>query len=235
MRYQFIPLLAVLVCGGVAWRIWREAPRITVVGQVNKETADARSPASGTLAEPTNGSAPQLYDAVTEGQVIARVEHEPGKWEQVKAPIAGQVTEVHRQPGQAITSGQTIYTIAANQGKRVTTYLRGDQWTTPETGVTVQVQPRSNPHHSYKAVVEHIGPQFQKIPEAQQRDRKTEEWGLPVVVRLLPHQRTEDEEEDPGLRPGELVIVSFKDMKAPKAATVPGPTSAKGTTGKSPA
>lgn len=207
-------MAAVLCCAVAAWRLWRDVPRVTVVGQVDAEVAEARTPASGTLFDPQDGTVPHLYDAVNEGQVIARVEHEPGRWQEIKSPLAGQITEVHRQAGQEIHSGQVIFTIAANRGHHVTAYLRGDQWTASQPGAAVKVQPRSDPRRSYQAVVERVGPQFQKVPDAQVRDRKSEEWGLPVIIRLLPDAAAVGTlQQDIGLRPGELVIVSFRDGK----------------------
>jgi multidrug resistance efflux pump len=200
LQYQIIPLLAVMLCSAVAWRLWRESPQTAAVGQVNTESVNAASPASGTLIELSVGKGPRLFDSVTTGQILARVEHADGKLSDVIAPRAGQIISVHHEPGQAVNTGQALFTVAADHGRYVTTYLRADQRAQPTPGMAVDVRGRSPSSKTVRAIVERIGPQYQAIPAAQLRDRKAEEWGLPVIIALPP---------EASLRPGELVYIGW--------------------------
>lgn len=200
LRYQLFPVLMVVFCAVVAWRLWQAAPQVAAVGQVDPETADARSPASGLLAEAETGKTPTLYDAVTAGQVVARVRQKSGKWVDVTAPLTGQVVKVHRQPKQPVKSGQSVFTIAAPRGRSITTYLRGGSGARPKIGDPVAVRPRSDAARTFQTVVDRVGAQYELVPPGQRLDQRMQEWGLPVVVAIP---------ADVALRPGELVDVGW--------------------------
>jgi pyruvate/2-oxoglutarate dehydrogenase complex dihydrolipoamide acyltransferase (E2) component len=201
VQYQLAPFLVVVLCGLVAWRLWHEAPRATVVGQVDSQTAEVHAPVGGRLvAADAQGRGPRVYDNVAKGNVIARVEAEGGKWTDVKAPMNGQIIRIHRETGHAVAAGQSIYTIVADRGTSITTYLRADQRVQPEPGMAVDVRQRADSSRVYHTVVERVGAQYQPIPAAQLRDRKSEEWGLPVVLAMP---------ADADLKPGELVYIGW--------------------------
>jgi multidrug resistance efflux pump len=182
---------------------------------VNPETVEARSHGAGTLAEPPSGKAPELFDAVTAHQVIARVEAEGGKWTDVVAPITGQIIKIHHPLGDTVKAKQALFTIAGERGRYITTYLRAEQRARPESGMAVDVRQRADSAKSFRAVVERIGPQYEPIPPAQLRDRKAEEWGLPVILAVP---------IDVDLRPGELVYVGWHDGATAPSNGAPKPT-----------
>lgn len=219
LQHQVLPLVTVIFCSVLAWRLWREAPQVTTVGQVNSEVADARSPAFGTLVSPLQAGGPQLFDVVSAGQIIARVERQSGTWSDVIAPISGQVTAIHHRIGEAINTGQTYCTISGGQGHLITSYVRIEDRTQPIPGMPVNIQTRSEPYRNFRARVERVGPQYQPIPHAQLRHRE-EEWGLPVIIAVPPEAQ---------LRPGELVYVGWlrsappgenRSANAPPTATL---------------
>lgn len=199
LQYQLLPMTAVVLCGALAWRLWQESPRLTIVGQVDVQTSSVRSPTDGILVELPHGRALELYDTVSAGEVIARIEHN-GKHTDITAAISGQIVAMHRKPGHTVSAGETLVSIASDRGRSITTYLRAEQRLTPEAGMPVEVRPRSNPAQAFAAAVERIGPQYVPVPAAQLHDRKSEEWGLPVVISIPPNV---------SLRPGELVYVGW--------------------------
>jgi len=199
MQYQFLPLAAVVLCAALAWRIWRQAPRLTIVGQVDAQTASVHCPSDGILVDLPRGQSLELYDVVSAGQIVARVEHD-GKSTELKATMSGQIVVIHHRPGHAVTAGESILTIASDRGRSITTYVRAEQRLTPEAGMPVEVRLRSDPGQVFAASVQRIGPQYEPVPAAQLRDRKSEEWGLPVVISIPP---------DVSLKPGELVNVGW--------------------------
>lgn len=206
-------MLVVTLCGTVAWRLWRQAPQVTAVGQVNVETADAHSSGAGTLVDLPAGRALRVFDAVAAGQVVARVEDDAGKWTDVTAPLAGQVVQIHRQPGQPVTAGQPVLTVASSRGRYVTAYVRGERGAAP--GAAVEVRAQSDANRSFRAVVERVGPQYQPVPAAHLADRKAAEWGLPVLIPIPP---------DAVLRPGELVRVGWTSAPSTSNASNGGTT-----------
>jgi multidrug resistance efflux pump len=198
LQYQLVPFLTVILCSLIAWRLWHEAPRVTAVGQVGIETADVRSPSDGVLLD-VPGRAPRLYDVVTTGQLLARLEHD-GKTTDLTAPVTGQVVKLHRRAGDSVREGQLLVSIAGEHGRYITTYVRSDQRLQPEPGMPVDVRLKSDPSKTYRTAVERVGPQFEPVPAAQLRDRKAEEWGLPVIISIPP---------EAGLKPGELVYIGW--------------------------
>lgn len=203
LQHRLVPVLAVALGAGAAWRLWREAPRVTAVGQVDVETADVRAPDAGEAANPPHdkADAPKLYDTVAPGQVLARVRRfGDGHLIDIAAPFGGQVVKIHFHPGQAVTGGERLFTLAGDRGVSITTYVRSDQAIRPEPGMAVDVRERSDSAKTFQAVIERVGPQYEPVPAAQLRDRKTEEWGLPVIITVPP---------DANLKPGELVYVGW--------------------------
>lgn len=228
MRYRLIPVLTFVLCGVLAWQIWRnEAPNPILLGTVDPLRADVFTAEPGIMLKPDDGRERRLYDVVRAGEEIARVrpkavpaqmtiptfeappatgpaaplpELQPFEDEDIVlyAPIGGQITEIHRQPGQAVLPGQPIYTISSSSGITVTTYLRPEQRVHAERRMPVELRLQSDRTHVYRGVVETIGPELMQIPIKQRRRQQLVEWGLPVVVSLPP---------DLALRPGEVVEV----------------------------
>ena len=200
LQYQLVPVLTVLLCSVVAWRLWQAAPRVTAVGQVSVESTDVRSPSAGLLVDLPGGNAPRLFDAVIAGEVVARLEHDGGQLTDIVAPASGKMVALHRRPGDTLNRGQLILSIAPDRGRFITTYVRSEQRVQPQPGMAVDVRSRSDPSKSYRTIVQRVGPQFEPVPAAQLRDRKTEEWGVPVVIAAPP---------DAPLKPGELVYIGW--------------------------
>jgi multidrug resistance efflux pump len=118
----------------------------------------------------------------------------------LKAPISGTIISIHRFPGQAVTAGQAIMTIASEKGDYIVTYVRQSQYIQPAAGMTVNVHLRSAPR-TLRSHITSVGPQVEKVPPEHLRDPRMLEWGLPVHVAIPP---------DTKLRPGELVDLFFR-------------------------
>jgi multidrug resistance efflux pump len=118
----------------------------------------------------------------------------------IKAPISGTIIAINKFPGQAITAGQAIITIAAEKGDYIVTYVRQSQYLQPTPGMTVNVHLRSAPR-TIQSHVTSVGPQLEQIPDIHLRDPRMPEWGIPVHVAIPPETK---------LRPGELVDLFFR-------------------------
>jgi len=119
----------------------------------------------------------------------------------IKAPITGTVTSIFVRPGQSVTAGLPILTIAASQGSYILSYVRQEQMMRPAVGQDVKVVVRTLPRATGLARVERIGPQVEPVPPHQLRDPKVLEWGLPVRITIP---------ADLNVKPGELVDVAFR-------------------------
>lgn len=119
----------------------------------------------------------------------------------IRAPIAGTITAVYQSPGQNVQAGTPIMTIAAADSRYIVSYVRQETRIRPVVGMDVDVSVRSLPRLTAGATVEEVGPQVELIALHQLRDPNVPEWGLPVRISVP---------SELGLRPGELVDVTFK-------------------------
>src|SRR2546423_4946583 len=195
----------VLVCSVAAWRLWMESPHLTIVGQVDVETALVTSPVAGNLIL-INDEKHHIYEPVAKDEVLTRIEQTGGKDAEVTSPIAGQIVKIHAGKGRHVAVGDPLFTIAAERGHHITTYVRADQRLQPEPGMPVDIRLRSDPSQIFQAAVERIGPQYEQIPIAQLRDQKSKEWGVPVVISIPTNA---------ALKPGELVYIAWRSASTP--------------------
>jgi multidrug resistance efflux pump len=121
---------------------------------------------------------------------------------EVRSPIPGRISAIHRYPGQSVRAGDPIVTIVNEQSQYVISYIRQDQRVSPSRNMTVEVRPRFAGGTPIRgASIVQVGPHVESIPLHQLRDPKVPEWGVPLLINL------------PGgltLRPGELVEVRLK-------------------------
>jgi len=119
---------------------------------------------------------------------------------EVRAPVSGTVAAIHAFPGQSVTAGQPILTIAGTETECILIYVREGQRIRPVAGMSVSVQARTIQRDTGWAKVEQVGSQVEPVPPHQLRDPKVPEWGVPVRIPVPPGLV---------LKPGELVDVAF--------------------------
>ena len=125
---------------------------------------------------------------------------------QLRSPLSGTVTHVHRRPGQVVAPGDIIMEISADRSTAIVAYLRADQQQiNPAKGMPVQVYLNRRPAQTVMGQVDSVGGQIEPIPNRQLRDQKIPEWGLPVRVAVP---------DGFELRPGEVVTLNFKPATA---------------------
>ena len=90
---------------------------------------------------------------------------------------------------------------AGDHGLTIQTYVRSEQRTRPVAGMAVEVRQRADAARTFHGAVERVGQQYEAVPAAQLRDRRTEEWGLPVFIPVPAGM---------DLKPGELVYVGWR-------------------------
>jgi hypothetical protein len=119
----------------------------------------------------------------------------------IRAPFSGTIAAIYQWPGQNVSAGTPIVSLAADQGRYVVGYIRDEMKFRPEAGMKIAIRTRSEQPRTYLTYVDRVGPQVELIPEHQQRNPRWTEWGLPVRIALPPTAP---------LKPGELVDVRFE-------------------------
>jgi len=125
----------------------------------------------------------------------------------IKAPFSGKVAMIHVAPGQSVTAGDPIVTIAASQSEFIVTYVRQNQRFHPHPNDDVEIRTRTSPILVRTAKIQDIGAQVEMVPAHQLRDPKSQEWGTPVRIAV-------PQDLAAMLRPGELVDIRFPPKPA---------------------
>jgi multidrug resistance efflux pump len=120
---------------------------------------------------------------------------------QVRAPLRGTICAIHGWPGQQIRAGDPVFTLAAEEGRYIVSYVHQEQRIRPAVGMPVLVRVRGSRTRPLASVVERVGPQVELVPLHHLRDPKTQEWGQPACIQAPPGLV---------LRPGELIDVTFQ-------------------------
>jgi multidrug resistance efflux pump len=120
----------------------------------------------------------------------------------LKAPIDGIVTVVSNHPGESVTAGRPIVTIATLTPVRIVGYLRSPFTTDPQIGARVEVRTRGGKRRIVKTTITEVGTQLEALPLMMQSPLRfaTMETGLPVEIALPASLH---------LRAGELVDISI--------------------------
>jgi len=125
----------------------------------------------------------------------------------LRASVAGMIDVISHRPGEAVTVGETIVSIAPLSPARIIGYLRPPLLEEPKPGTRVEVRTRGPRGQVGVAEVKEVGTQFEPLPPALQIPVKlgSTELGLPLSITVPSGLK---------IRPGELVdmrIVSKAD------------------------
>src|SRR5690242_14304459 len=112
-QYQLIPVLTVVLCSLIAWRLWTQSPHVTILGQVDVKSALVTSSVAGNVVAPGEARH-QLYEPVSKGELLARVQTANGSEVEIAAPISGQIVKLHGSKGRHVAAGDPLFTIAAD-------------------------------------------------------------------------------------------------------------------------
>ncbi len=120
----------------------------------------------------------------------------------LKAPIDGIVDTIFHRPGEAISAGQPILSIATFNPVRIVGYLRAPIITEPKVGMPVQIRTRTLRRQIGQAKIVEVGAQMEKVPPPLLGAMRLAdiELGLPIDISL-PSNLT--------IRAGELVDITF--------------------------
>lgn len=143
----------------------------------------------------------QVREAITEQETRVRILRDRFELAKIRSPVSGTITAIHSWPGQSVTAGLPIMSIASADTQHIVSYVRQEAGLKPEVGMPVRVTTRSLPRYTARAQVQEVGPQVELVPMHQLQDPNIPEWGQPVLIDL-PKMLN--------LRPGELVDLTFR-------------------------
>jgi multidrug resistance efflux pump len=119
---------------------------------------------------------------------------------EIRSPISGTIVAVHCWPGQTVSQGGLIATVAADHGRHIVSYLPEDSSLVPEPGMRVTIRSRWVGSLNVPSEVEQVGRQIEGIPARYLLSPTAGQRGLPVRIRL-PAEVT--------LLPGSMVDVVY--------------------------
>ncbi len=129
----------------------------------------------------------------------------------LRASVDGMVDVIHHRPGEAVTAGESIVSIAPFNAVRIIGYLRPPILEDPQVGARVEVRTRGPRQQSAIAEIIEVGNQFEPLPLALQMPVRlaNAELGLPLCISVPPNLK---------IRPGELVDLRLLPLDAKTAA-----------------
>ncbi len=175
----------------------------TLPGEVDSLRVTLAAPAAGTVLE----MGVRDLQMVKAGEILGRVLVGDSKTiVDLRAPFDGRTGLVSVSPGEAVTAGQSLITLAAPRGDRIICYLRQPLSVKVSTNQVALIRARSLGRHQGQSYVMQVGHELLPIrktllPPTHER----QELGLPVLIALP---------EGLELLPGELVDVTFKEGTA---------------------
>jgi biotin carboxyl carrier protein len=116
----------------------------------------------------------------------------------LRSPVAGEVSQVLCQQGQAVVPGQAVVVIYEEIPKEVMAYLPESAAGTVRESTRVVLVRRSDPRRSAESYVTRVGAAIEATPQQLWRNPHVPEYGLPVAIAATPALN---------LTPGEVVFI----------------------------
>ncbi len=100
----------------------------------------------------------------------------------LRSPIAGQVTQLLRGPGETVLAGDPVLIIADNSSHRVVAYLKEDAAQRVKPGNEVLIRSQGRPQVTARAKVARMGAAIEDLPLAAQSMPLITQRGYPVLI-----------------------------------------------------
>lgn len=115
---------------------------------------------------------------------------------ELTSPVEGVVREVWKAPGEVVTAGDPIVTIANPKSIEVVGYARRGQLGMVRENISVEIVKTSEPMQVATSRVTDVGPVIEQIPAQLWHNPNIPQWGRPFKVELPPEM---------AVVPGEIV------------------------------
>jgi multidrug resistance efflux pump len=115
---------------------------------------------------------------------------------ELTSPVDGVVSQIWRAPGEAVTAGDPILTIAVARPTEVIGYARQGQLGQVRENMEVKIAKASDPLEVATSRVTYVGPAVEQMPTQLWQNPNIPQYGRPFKVQLPPEM---------AVIPGELV------------------------------
>lgn len=114
----------------------------------------------------------------------------------LRSPLDGIVSQILGGPGEAVSAGVPILTVAEVEPREVIAYAGEEQSGVVRERMVVELVKNSRPPQIASSQVVQIGPAMEMMPERLWRNPNVPQWGRPMLVKIPPGLK---------LIPGEIV------------------------------
>ncbi len=101
---------------------------------------------------------------------------------QLKAPFDGAVSQVLRQPGEAVLAGEPILTVTEVKPSEIIAYVSESQANLIQEGMKVELIKDSEVAQIVTSYVKYVGPTIEQMPMRWWRNPNIPQWGRPFLV-----------------------------------------------------
>jgi multidrug resistance efflux pump len=105
---------------------------------------------------------------------------------ELASPVDGVVSQIWRAPGEAVTAGDPILTIAVSRPTEVIGYARQGQMGQVRENMEVQIAKASDPLQVATSRVTYVGPAVEQMPAQLWQNPTVPQYGRPFKVQLPP-------------------------------------------------
>jgi multidrug resistance efflux pump len=105
---------------------------------------------------------------------------------ELTSPVDGTVSQIWRAPGEAVTAGDPILTIAVAQPTEVIGYATQGQLERVRENMAVEIAKASAPGQPVTSRVTYVGPAVEQMPMQLWQNPTMPQYGRPFKVKLPP-------------------------------------------------
>ena len=105
---------------------------------------------------------------------------------ELKAPFDGIVSQVLRQPSEAVLAGEAILVVTNTEPENIIAYTNEEFINLIQEGLTVELIKMSDPARIAHSEVIYVGPTVEQLPTRLWQNPNVPQWGRPFLIEAPP-------------------------------------------------
>ena len=105
---------------------------------------------------------------------------------ELKAPFDGIVSQVLRQPSEAVLAGEAILVVTNTEPENIIAYTNEEFINLIQEGLTVELIKMSDPARITRSEVIYVGPTVEQLPVRLWQNPNVPQWGRPFLIEAPP-------------------------------------------------
>ena len=105
---------------------------------------------------------------------------------ELKAPFDGTVSQVLRQPSEAVLAGEPILIVTNSEPENIIAYTNEELINFIKEGLPVELIKTSEPARIARSEVIYVGPTVEKLPARLWQNPNVPQWGRPFLIKVPP-------------------------------------------------